>query len=778
MKRTIISLLMLSVCTSVFCQDNVPRADTASATCPMDVAPLKEVTHSRFFNQELTEWTSHMEEEWRRNHSVVRRHMTTEQGHFLRPANYREAQILYRKIQADINAQIQENIKAQIHEDVRAQMQADMMAQIMISKEIPRRDTLITRLEYLTEELAAAYHQLANVGPQQGEALARMRVKFNNFCAHAEQNTLDAQIDQLCRYLTVSAPGEQPREEINALFLESIKQFNQSLYRLTEIVEKVAKDTFNNKQRLILDSLRTEIIPEICARTHALHRHLPASVTAQDYNSLMKYLTATAGVDHGLSFRPRSQNGRPGLTLLETFIGGFMVGSDHVMYPQFSNLFNFIIQFQFSEDLLMELINIRQDFCNTYRLITPDPQAVLSNEEVIATIVEGNNGRFQLLQQLLNQMQAVNSRPGYKEIKQNIATWQAHQQYEQLIRYQSAQDFWVFDQAQEQKIGELENIRQLLLRKAEFFLTRDRKLINLVALIREISGINSSLDRLIALEFEQSLAATLNERTAHSREDKLMRTFTPYFRDNTEAASFIQTIIRYHTLKEEIEANRNQSELIKRISTALRKHYDFVDILSEIATVKDTLIFKDESSETGKQITRLFFEQIINSYKTASYLVLAPSQRSDQYRHTLAALQDSNLWKEDPERACNLFQRAHDAYIAARDAIKVINLPQGNGPSRILPGFDMMVQHPETSTSAHEVPFTPPLPPPNNLHTRDPWPSFKESVRRYIAINPHHQEAILNYLRSVINDAQSYIDYNLPSAQDLRNELNRRNIKI
>ncbi|WP_010297889.1 hypothetical protein [Candidatus Odyssella thessalonicensis] len=754
MKRTIISLLMLSVCTSVFCQDNAPRADTAPATCHMDVVPLKEVTQSRFFNQELTEWTSHMEEAWHRGHPVVRSHMTTDQGQFYSPANYREAQILDRKIQADIKAQI------------------------LISKEIPRRDTLISRLDHIMQEFGEGHHQLMNVGPQQGEALAQMRVKFNNFCAHAEQNALDAQIDQLCQYLTVSAPGEQPKEEINALFLASIEQFNQSLQRLTEIVAGTSEGIFSNKQRIILDTLKTEIIPEISARIQAMHRHLPGSVTAQDYDSLRRYLTATSETDHGLAFRPRSQNGRPGLTFLETFIGGFMVGSDHVMYSQFPNLFNFIIQFQLTEDLLRELINIRKDFCNTYRLITPDPQAVLSNEAVIAMIIEGNKGRLQLLQQLLNQMQTVNSGPGYKEIKENITLWQAHQQYEQLTRYQSAQDFLVFNQAQEQKANEVENIRQLLLRKAENFLSRDRKLINVVGLIREISGINSSLDRLIALEFEQSLVAALNERTSHSREEDLMRTFTPYFRDNAAAESFIETIIRYHALREEIEAIRNQSELIKRISIALKKHYAFVDILSEIVSIKDTLTFKDESSKTGKQTTRVFFEQIINSYKTASYLVLAPSQRSDQYRHTLAALQDSNLWEEDPERACNLFQRAHEAYIAARDAIKAINLPRSNGPSRILPGFDMREQHQETSASAHEVPFTPPPPPPNNLHTRDPWPSFKESVRRYIATSPHHQGAILDYLRSVINDAQSYIDYNLPTAQDLRSELNRRNIKI
>ncbi|WP_156956616.1 hypothetical protein [Candidatus Odyssella acanthamoebae] len=591
----------------------------------------------------------------------------------------------------------------------------------------------------------------------------------------------DAAIETLSSYLTMYAPSTLSTIDLNNSFLLNIINFQQTLERLEVILGEISKTSeasegrSNIKHKILLNGLIDGPLTNVLTLNQSMLNNLPSNLPeAHDYEGVMSRLLAYSDGETGIAFQKKGQNGAAGLTALESLIGGFAYGTTHQMYTQHPNLFNFLMQCEVNPITLARLIRIRESLCHFYTMITPARQPVLSAPSIIQNFTASKVELEERANQLLEQLNASHeNKLTYQDLTENIGLWRTNKIFEKIRQFNTPQDFHNYAKLYNQVRNELDGSLRVLSQLSENFLNRDSKLSKLVG---ELSGVSFTFDHSVALNFKNSLASILQAEPKELSTQVLFESFGSYFKKPQALNNFLDTLVRINASKIYLNTEKTTADLIIRISDAQAKHQLFVNILSTIAERYNTMPFNDFSKDMGKQKTIYYLYDMVNTYQHRTYIEMSPDDRKDFYRHALDALQDPDLWASDKQEWVNFFKDAYNAYVAARDAIVALKLPQARGEGRLLPGFGFRMREENDNSTFSLSSSVPPPPPPPTARALESWPIFIQSIKRYSQEHPHQKALILELLAAELEEAKLYVDYMALDIPELKGKLRNQNI--
>jgi hypothetical protein len=638
-------------------------------------------------------------------------------------------------------------------------------------------------LEGMTKQvLGCNVHQFYNLSDQHEQMIENLQSQLDKLLAHVARGKADGLEETLSSYLMLYTPTALSTLDLNYTFLSSVTPFQEALERLRIILGEISKayETSEGRSNIKHKTLLNGLIENVLIVSQLIHNNSPAKLPAvHDYEGVMSYLSSYSEGETGIAFQKKGQNGSAGLTALEALIGGFAYGTNHEMYTQQPNLFNFLMQSDLNPGLFAELVNLRENLCRFYIIITPARQSVLNSFPILQNFTAGKVELEERANQLLAQLTApLEKSLTYKALKENIELWRTNRIFEKIRQFNTSQDFYNYAKLYNQVRQEFDSSLRALNQLSENFLSRESRLAKLVG---ELSGVSFTFDRSVALKFKDSLANILQAESGESEQPLLIESFSSYFKSPQAFNNFLDTVNRMNTSKMYLNTEKTAAELIIRISDAQTKHQLFVTILHSIREQYDSMPFNDIGHDMGKVNTIQYLCDMINTYdnKTESetYIKMAPRARKDRYHHTLAALQDSDLWTRDKQEWVNFFKEAYNAYVAARDAIIALNLPQADGQGRLLPGFDFNGGGGTDEEVHSRLPPCVPPPPPN-IRVVEGWPTFIQSIKKYSQEYPHQKALILELLMMELKNAQLYVDYLALDIPQLKSKLKDHDINI
>ncbi|MBW8310222.1 MAG: hypothetical protein K0M45_11435 [Candidatus Paracaedibacteraceae bacterium] len=631
-------------------------------------------------------------------------------------------------------------------------------------------------------ETALSYgvHQLHKLNETHEQMVEDLQSHVDKLRDHVARGKADAAIKALSSYLIMYAPSAVSTIEINNTFLSNITTFQQTLERLENILSTIANvyesssGRANIKHKILLNGLIESNRLILNNLPTNLNENVPAS---HDYEGIMACLLAYSNGETGIAFQKKGQNGTAGLTALESLIGGFAYGTSHEMYTQHPNLFNFLMQCEVDSTTFVELIEIRENLCCFYVMVTPICQPILSDSRIIQNFTGNKVGLEERANQLLEQLTISQTNSlTYQVLRGNIELWRTNKIFETIGQFEAPHDFHSYAQLYQQVQSELERNLRTLSQLSESFVNRNSKLSKLVS---ELSGVPFTFDHSAAYKFKDALANTLQTEPKELSIQELERTFRPYFKNSTAFNNFLGTADRMGQSKIYLSTEKTTADLILRISDAQTKHQLFLTILSTIEERYNIMPLNNFSKDKAKQKTIYYLNKMVNKYQVDTYIEMATNKRKDYYHHALIALADSDIWAIDKQEWVNFFKEAYNAYVAARNAIVALNLPQADGEGRLLPGFDFSVSEQGKKTNSSFVPLiAPPPPPPPSLKPVESWPNFIQSLKRYSLEYPHQKDLILDVLRDELKDAQLYVDYTALDIPGLKSKLRDQNINL
>ncbi len=645
-----------------------------------------------------------------------------------------------------------------------------------LSKYVSPQTNLITTAKTASK---CDVHQLHQLNATHEQMIEDAQAQLDMLREHMVRGKADAAIGTLSSYLTMYAPSHLSTTDINHKFLSNIATFQQTLESLEIILNDISNvyepsaGRSNIKHKILLNGL----LENVRLMLNNLLGNYPDNLPdADDYEGVMNCLLAYSKGEAGIAFQKKGQNGAAGLTALESLIGGFAYGTTHEMYTQHPNLFNFLMQCEIEPTTFMELIKLRENLCRFNVMVTPVMQPVLSDARIIQNFTAGKAEFEERANQLLGQLTASTENGlTYQSLTENIELWRTNKIFEIIRQFNTPQDFYNYANSYNQIRNELETSLRIVSQHNENFLSRNSKLSKLVG---DLSGTPFTFDHSVAYRFKDALANIVHAELRELSRQELYESFNSYFKNPEILNNFLNILDRISKSKIYLSKEKTTADLILRISDAQTKHQSFINILSTLAEKYNTMPFNDFSEDMGKQKTIYYLYNMVNTYQHNTYIEMSPDDRKDCYRHALDALQDHNLWATDTQEWVNFFKNAYDTYVAARDAIVALNLPQADGEGRLLPGFDFSVEEKKDNSISSLAACVPPPPPPPSVRPLESWPNFIQTLKKYSQGHPHHKDLILDILRSELKDAQLYVDYVPLDIPELKSKLRDQDINI
>lgn len=634
----------------------------------------------------------------------------------------------------------------------------------------PDRSNLNKRVKFVEDELGQGLHQCSGMTTQDLDTLQAMQDKLNRIIAHAQRVRSDSQVI-LAEKLGYAQPLGTPIHNLTILFSNLFGQLKPILESIYLNLNQVPDFDLSIGPKTALNGLRNNLLPETIGILENYLELFPRT-DSMTYQQVSEILTSISIRDHDLVSHRKGGSGTAGLTRLESIIGGYDYGSSDTFYPQQPSLFNVILSGNLNDTTRQSLIELRQNLIWASNLITKKSSTILSDETILITVCENNSSKLELARVLLNQHSlAHSSGMTHQTVSDNLNCWQSHKVFESLNGLRSPSDYQSIQFRFQQLQDQFDQTRSHFLQLKDRFLDRATSLSPLVKILKTLD-FSPSLDLKQAANFSDALDGFLSSAPGRITLEILQTNFGQFFHESGRTAE-LQRLVDYKNSQLALDQESLIIPIVSSIVSAHQAHTDFMAILAEIRSAFSILQFKP-TSEIGIKKTKFFLTEILQPRN--HYVTLDPKTRADVYAHGLAALQDPGIWEENcSDDAINLFCRALNAYEAATRAIKLITLPSlGEETTHVVPGF-RFGDHQEPAPNQTNTGFPPPPPPPpgGGSHSRAyTWARLTSDVAHHLATHPETKDFIVGTLQGIIQTNLTYADATLPTASQLKTQLN------